>query len=115
MSGSGGAGSGQRTHGPYHRIHTPSQTEQTARLQFASGQVWGREAKWSSLLSVKAYRGPLPPTDEGIEFYTDVQPSPGQHPSDVFWYAGTHGVTVAPIDGRDFAIITVRITTYRYL
>jgi len=33
----------------------PTQPEQMARLQLASGQVWGREAQWSNLLSVKAY------------------------------------------------------------
>jgi hypothetical protein len=115
MSGAGGSAGGRYKYGPYHRLRSPTQDEVTARVQLNTGQVCGRPAQWSGLFSVKAYRGQLPQGAEGIEFVTDVLPSPGAHPTLVFWYEGTQGVTVAPINGQTFATISVRVTTYRYL
>lgn len=114
MSGTGGSPGGQNRYGPFHRLRSPTQTDETAKLQLANGQVWGQQARWSSLLSVKAFRGPLPATEAGIEFVTDTAPSPGSHPNLVFWYESAPGVTVAPINGQNFAIISVRVTTYHY-
>lgn len=111
MSGAGG----QNKHGPYHRLRSPTQTEQTARLQLAGGEVWGRPSVWSNVAAVKAYRGPLALGDEGVEFLTDTAPSPGNHPTFVFWYDGAPGVTMKPANGQVFAVILVRVTAYRYL
>ena len=40
----------------FHRKETSTQTPAIALLQVASGEVWGREARWSSLLAVRVYR-----------------------------------------------------------
>ena len=101
-------------HGPFHRLASPTQDFAAAQRQLASGQIWGRVARGGHSPSVKAYRGPLPPAAEGIEFVTDVAPSPGSHPNLVFWYSGDPGVTTMRQSGDEFAVIAAVITRCVY-
>lgn len=103
-----------RHFGSYHRLRSPTQTLVTANEQVQSQRILGRAARWSSRLSVKAYRGPLPPNAEGIEFETPVAPSPGSHPTTVYWYEGTAGVTVINHKGDDFDMINVTVRRHVY-
>jgi hypothetical protein len=86
-------------YGPFHRLHSPTQDEQTRASNLTA--LLGRAARWSHLLSVKAYRGPLPRGAEGIEFSTHTAPSPGSHPTLVFWYEGNVAVRVMSTSGQD--------------
>lgn len=63
--------------------------------------------------SVKAYRGPLPNGQRGIEFFTVAGPS-GMHPEDVFWFAGETDVWTVKHDGDDFALVVAEVTLVRY-
>jgi hypothetical protein len=54
--------------------------DNTTRLQQVSGEIWGKPDRGSNFPSVDAWVGPLPDDKPGIEFYTDVQPSPGSPP-----------------------------------
>lgn len=84
----------------YHRLGSPSQTLQTAVLQTHSHEVWGLGAFHSPLPSVKAYRGALPPNMDGIEFETDIPPTPGTStPTTAYWYLGEATQKVDPIVG----------------
>jgi hypothetical protein len=62
-------------HGPFHRLESPTQTPDVARLQQRSGEIWGRTPKGGLEPTVQAYRGPLPEGARGIEFFTDVVPN----------------------------------------
>jgi hypothetical protein len=101
--------------GPYHRLRSPTQDEEVAKRQVSEGRLLGRAAVWSNLLSVKAYHGRLPRDEEGIEFTTFVVPSRANHPSMVFWDAGSDGVPVITENGVDFAMIRVRVTRFVYV
>ncbi|WP_409464318.1 hypothetical protein [Amycolatopsis sp. GA6-003] len=61
-------------YGPYHRLESPSQSPETARLIEESNEVWGRTPRHGSNPAVRAWNGPLPPDRRGVEFYTDVKP-----------------------------------------
>jgi hypothetical protein len=80
----------------YHRLeNSRTQTTQDAKAQESSGEIWGHPARWSSIPCVKAYRNGLPTGSRGLEFTTDVAPTPGSgSPFEAFWYQGTPGVTV---------------------
>lgn len=65
-------------------------------------------------MAVKAYRGPLPASRDGIEFVTQIAPSPGSHPNDVFWYENTPGVQRRQRNGEDFACILIMVVKARY-
>jgi hypothetical protein len=60
-------------------------------MQMSSGLVCGRAAWGSHIPSVKAYPGPLPPGESGIEFTTSVAPGRST-PSMIKWYDGDPGV-----------------------
>ncbi len=93
--------------GPFHRVETPTQTSEHARLQKASREMWGRAARGSGLLSVKAYPGRLP-SRRGVEFMTDVDPLSGSAPNEARWYYGTcAGVQLRQQNGEDFACISL--------
>ena len=94
-------------YGPYHRLESPSQSTQVAAQQQQSSQIWGRAARWSDMLSVKAYRGALPGGARGVEFTTTVAPHSATHPTLVQWYQSDPGVQSGP-DG--YVWIAVRIT-----
>ena len=78
--------------------------------QKASKEVWGRANRGSFHPSVDAYRGNLPVNRIGIEFYTDVEPSPGSPPGKARWLGPRPGVR---IEG-EWAKIAVNITDARY-
>jgi len=67
-------------YGPYHRLRSPTQDDKTARRQVYGGLLLGRAARWSFFPSVKAYKGPLPWGEDGIEFFSKVNPSRDDHP-----------------------------------
>lgn len=107
-----GMPSGQGTsvgivYGPYHRIESPSQSVHDASMQEASGQVWGKPARWSNIPSVKAYRGPLPDGARGIEFTTPTAPHIDNHPTLIRWLETTAGVSAT---SNGFVWIPVNIT-----
>ncbi|WP_431112461.1 RHS repeat-associated core domain-containing protein [Variovorax paradoxus] len=93
----------------YHRVTSPSQTADDLARQVASGMVCGggrRQAGGgtSPIPSAKAFPGPLPPGQSGIEFKTSVCPS-----SDgpiVYWHLGSPGV----IPMGDLACVPATIT-----
>jgi hypothetical protein len=96
-----------RSYGPFHRLRNlVTQSDAIADRQQQSQELWGRAARWSSLLSVKAYVGPLTGGAEGIEFVTAIAPS-SNTPYRVFWYEGSLGVS---INDQGFAVIPVTIT-----
>jgi hypothetical protein len=70
----------------YHRLRSPTQTNELAGEQIRSGRICGRAAWYSQIPSVKAYPGPLPDGASGIEFVTSIAPTPGAStPSVVKW------------------------------
>ena len=76
----------------YHRLESPTQSPALAQQQKASGEVWGHPSRYSFLPKVRAYEGPLPAGEKGIEFETDVDPDPGSPPGKAVWGVGNPGV-----------------------
>jgi len=73
----------------YHRLASPTQQLETAIYQTRSNEVWGTGAFLTGLAAVKAYLGPLPVGADGIEFETNVAPTPGTSTLSVaYWYQG---------------------------
>lgn len=95
--------------GPYFRTGS-AQDDATTRKQLASGEVWGRANRGSDRPSVDAWDGHLPADRHGIEFYTDVPPSPGSPPQRARWLGPRHGVLVS----GGWAKIPVTITKARF-
>jgi hypothetical protein len=97
------------TWGPYYRTGS-TQDDATTRKQLASGEVWGRANRGSDTPSVDAWDGPLPADRHGIEFYTDVPPSPGSPPHRARWLGPRQGVSIS----GGWAKIRVTITKTRF-
>jgi hypothetical protein len=95
--------------GPYYRTGS-TQDDATTRNQRASGEVWGRANRGSDTPSVDAWDGPLPADRHGIEFYTDVSPSPGSPPHRARWLGPRQGVSIS----AGWAKIRVTITKTRF-
>lgn len=102
----------------YHRLESlpAAQTPDVARMQQASGEIWGKAANTSTIPSVKAYRGPLPATKRGIEFTTSVPPTAGGTPYEADWYPClpgiipcSQGVGTKTVAGIDYAFIIVQV------
>jgi hypothetical protein len=94
----------------YYRGETPTQTRTDAQRQVTSMEVWGKPAQGSSIPSVKAYRGALPPR-RGIEFCTPVAPTPGRgSPHEARWYNGSAGVAARPNNHVGIVIAYIRNT-----
>lgn len=96
----------------YHRLESPTQTSATAILQEKSQELWGRPARGSNIPSVKAYRGPLPAAQRGIDIETDLAPEKGSGtPHEARWYYPmTPGTFLRTVNGTDFAAIKAKIT-----
>jgi hypothetical protein len=96
----------------YHRLESPTHTKETALLQEQSQELWGKPARGSGLLSVKAYRGPLPKIARGIDAATDLAPHKGSgSPNDARWYfPDTPGTFLRKKNGIDFAAIKAKVT-----
>ena len=95
----------------YHRLASPSQPDDIARLQERTGEVWGSYNRdlmggRAPFPSVDAYVGALPAGARGIEFVTDVPPDPRSPPGRARWTGPRDGVI---IEG-DYAKIRVRVT-----
>lgn len=98
--------------GPFHRLESATQSAQTALLQLASSEIWGRVARGGFVPSVKAYAGEIPAMRRGIVFSTTIDPHPNGSPLEIRWYLGT---TIGVFERRDenneqFACITANIT-----
>lgn len=92
------------TFGPFHRLASPTQDQDTAQLQQESQEIWGRPRKDSDIPQVQAYNGGLPKDTKGIEFMTETAPDRGTiHPR---WTGPRQGVTIE----NGFAKISCRIT-----
>jgi hypothetical protein len=77
-------------------------------MQIRSGEIWGKAARGSSILSVKAYVGVL--RGRGIQFTTTISPHPNQSPLEAHWYyPNTPGVMLRSKGGQDYAAITATI------
>lgn len=102
----------------YHRRESSTQDSFVARQQQQSGEIWGKAANFSTIPTVKAYRGSLPPYTRGIEFTTNVPPTLGAgSPFEAAWYPClpginpcSAGVSVIHQGGIDFAVIPVTVT-----
>lgn len=90
----------------YHRLETPTQTSDEAKLQEQSQEIWGKVPRYGVHPAVQAYDGPLPKGKRGIEFRTDVPPDSTAHPSRREWRGPRLGVRVE----GDFAKIRVVVT-----
>lgn len=80
-----------KLYGPFHRIQSAADNELVER----SGRLWGRPATnihQTLFPSVKAWVGPLPKGERGIEFFTSVPPSRSSTPGKALWYRGEPGV-----------------------
>ena len=95
--------------GPYYRTGS-TQDDATTRKQLASGEVWGGANRGSDTPSVDAWDGPLPAGRHGIEFYTDVPPSPGSPSQRARWLGPRQGVSIS----GGWAKIPVTITRARF-
>lgn len=73
-----------------------------------SGELWGRPPQASPFPKVKAFIGPLPDGEAGIEFITEVAPDPGNAPRRVDWSGPRDGVRA----DSDFARITIVVTKF---
>ena len=92
--------------GPYHRLKSPTQTNDVAEMQQLVQEVWGRPRRDSDIPQVQAYEGELPNDAEGIEFVTATEPDSNTPPGHVRWTGPRGGVRVE--DG--FAKVPVQIT-----
>jgi hypothetical protein len=99
----------------FHRLESSTQSSSTAKLQEASGEIWGREPYGSGFLVVQAYRKSLPAGERGIEFTTEVRPERGSGtPYEARWYyPQTPGTMLRQKDGRDFAAIPARVKNFQ--
>jgi hypothetical protein len=104
-----GASSSPRPYGPFFRTGS-TQDDATTRAQCTSGEIWGRANRGANDPSVDAWRGQLPAGRHGVEFYTDVVPSPGSPPDRARWRGPRPGVR---IEGQ-WAKITATITDARF-
>lgn len=93
----------------YHRRASQTQTAADAERQERNGELWGRANRGSDFPSVDAYLGPLPPGLNGIEFVTDVAPSPYSPPRMARW---THECPGVIVEG-DFARIPIQVVHNR--
>lgn len=92
----------------FHRLRSPTQGDGLAALQQRTGRICGRTPFGGNLPTVQAYRGSLPPRAAGIEFRTEVAPTPGTGtPYEARWRAGSPGVIE---EGADMVCIPVIIT-----
>lgn len=96
-------------YGPYYRVQTGTQTDETAQAQIRSEEIWGLPHRFGGVEpQVKAYVGPLPPDKKGVEFYTNVPPDYGCPPGVHYWTPKKGKLGVWEED--DYAKIKVRIT-----
>jgi hypothetical protein len=104
----------------YHRLSNApkkNQNLETAVLQINSRKICGGISFNSpGGPAVKAYEGPLLDNQQGIEFETDVLPTPGCSipGGDVYWYYGLGNPNIKLDATGNLACIDVVITKVRY-
>lgn len=102
----------------YHRLATgrANQDLHTVLDQVSSGEIWGARSLYGSAFpTVRAFRGPLPPGKDGIEFSTSVPPTRGAStPIEVYWKLHDQSPDVKPSADGDFARIGAVIRQVRY-
>jgi hypothetical protein len=82
----------------YHRIKSSSQTDEVARMQIDSQEMWGGPARnsfFSDIPKVKAFTFPEIFNRvhmQGIEFTTPVKPDSCTRPGLVYWSGERSGV-----------------------
>src|ERR1700727_2121005 len=102
-----GVGASAFLYGPFHRKRSPTQDQSTADKQERGHALLGRPTRWGIHPVVKAYRGALPASEQGIEFFTIAAPV-GTHPDNVFWWDGDADVWQVRYQNETFAMIVAR-------
>ena len=109
FAGVGGRSSPGR-YGPFFRTGS-TQDNATTQAQLTSGEIWGKANRGANEPSVDAWTGALPTGKHGVEFYTEVRPSPGSPPDRARWRGPRAGVR---IEGP-WAKIAATITNWRFV
>lgn len=91
----------------FHRKESPTQSMKIAQLQEESLEVWGREPRGSSMLTVQAYKRKLPEGDRGIIFNSHVEPNPDGHPHTASWSGERSGMLKRKGKHGDYTAIKV--------
>jgi hypothetical protein len=91
----------------YHRKESPTQSVHIASLQESTLEVWGKEPRGSSTLTVQAYKRKIPAKTRGIEFETHTDPNPDGHPHIASWSGERPGILKRNENDQDFAAISV--------
>ena len=91
----------------FHRKESPTQNSDIASLQESSLEVWGKEPRGSSILTVQAYKKKLPASERGIEFDSFVTPDPDGHPHIASWSGARSGIMNRSDGPVDYVAIKV--------
>ena len=99
-------------YGPYYRLKSSTQTNEVAKLQVQSQEIWGKARRGSDIPQVQAYVGELPPNELGIEFTTTTPPDDNLPPHHVRWTGPREGVIIMNTNTsqEEYAKISVTIT-----
>lgn len=108
-------------HDIYHRLeNSNTQSKAVADMQVATGMVCGtgrRQAGGgiSPIPSAKAFFGPLPATEHGIEFTTNIPPTSKAtfQGMTCYWHQGSIGVK-PHAEKDDYVCIPVTVTKIVY-
>ncbi len=91
----------------YHRKESPTQNIRIAAFQEISLEVWGKEPRGSSVLTVQAFKRALPQNTRGIEFASHVEPNPDGHPHYASWSGDRPGILQRRDKDGEYAAIKV--------
>ncbi len=109
-----GSGNVPVIYGPFHRVESPTQTPEVARLIIESGRLFGQGQRQvgggRGIPVVQAYNGPLPAGVRGIEFMTPIRPAAGSRPGAVNWYRNNEGVDDVDIDWVSIPVNVTKTT-----
>jgi hypothetical protein len=85
--------------GPFHRLLAPEvQDVATLVRQLRSGEIWGRAPSWGGSPAVKAYKGRLTASAEGIEFWSFQEPDTPEGPR-IYWRRPSEFLALDALDG----------------
>ncbi len=102
----------------FHRVATGDKNQdfRTVISQVFTSEMWGATAMYGSKFpSVRALKEELPDGVDGIEFETDVLPTPSSEtPREVYWKLHSDSDWVESREGEEFACIKVVIRKVRY-
>jgi hypothetical protein len=96
--------------GPFHRLFSDTQTDETLLKQVRSGELWGFPRQHSTLMSARAYTGFLPNDARGVEFWS-FQPPTRTGAGKAFW--DEVGPYVEQDDSADKTTVRVAVTRAR--